>query len=144
MVWGRGFEPRFSDPKSEGLPLAEPQTSGLRDGSRTRIPGITTPCLHRLGYAQTWSAVQDLNLPSLICSQTPQPLGQRRKTKFWSVRLDLNQRSPAPKAGGFAGLSYTPKILERNKGVEPFFRGWRPRVQPLYQFRVETFSPFTH
>lgn len=152
MAWGRGLEPRFSDPKSDGLPISRPPNSVKWVARRESNPHNRThnPVPSPLGDAQTWSAVQDLNLRRLICNQPPQPLGQRRNSSSRELTSSVEMVGVAgfePALSCAQGrrisraLLHT-VILERNKGVEPFFWGWRPHVQPLYQFRLKLVCSF--
>lgn len=69
----RGFEPRFTDPKSGVLPLDEGATaapkstrweggSGAEDGTRTRDPHLGKVMLYQLSYFRAF-----LKLPALRC-----------------------------------------------------------------------------
>ena len=78
-------------------------------GSRTRLSGVGSRCLGRSATDTSRSAEGEGVEPSRLVahpglSRVPSPVGL--PFRWQSGWLDLNQRSPAPEAGGLNQLSY--------------------------------------
>src|SRR3954468_5585614 len=113
----RGFEPRFTDPKSAVLPLDEGagrprRGSGAEDGTRTRDPHLGKAMLYQLSHFRP-------NVPSTArwCRE-PESNWRHRDFQSRALPTELSRPDGQPAVGCPSGVVTIPRAFEEGQRAQ--------------------------